>query len=187
MPSRTLRRAVLLAALAGCSTSNRSTNADAGALDASNTDAQDGGGSDAGDEGPGPAALGQPCLPFQELSSTFAGFDDYEVVVDQNETACTSGLCLVNHFRGRVSCPYGQSASGTGVGDAGGCTVPGTGMRVAPGDLTNGQVVLPNCTDRLPAADVTCSCRCADPQGQTGDGGPYCTCPGGTTCSQVVP
>jgi hypothetical protein len=47
--------------------------------------------------------------------------------------------------------------------------------------------VEPQCTDRVAAPSVTCACRFANPQGQTDDGVSYCTCPGGTTCSQVVP
>jgi hypothetical protein len=34
---------------------------------------------------------------------------------------------------------------------------------------------------------VTCSCRCENTLGNTSDGATYCTCPAGTTCTQVAP
>jgi len=189
MSSRSLLLAIAALVLAGCS-SNHSTGGDAGAVDASTADVQEAGGADA-DAAPaeaGPAPVGAPCIPFQELSKTFAGFSTFEVTVDQGESAaCTSGVCLVNHFQGRASCPYGQTTGGQGNADAGACTVPGSGAPVMPNSPTVGQQVLPQCTDRTANLDVTCSCRCADPDGQTDDAGTYCTCPTGTICSQIVP
>ena len=190
MSSRTLLLAALLAVLADCGTSNRSTGTDAGPTDASTADATDGGGT--GDALPSeagatpPAFVGAPCMPFQELSRTFAGFEAIEVTLDQNDSACLSGLCLVNHFQGRASCNYGQNSDGQGNADAAACAVPGTGATVIPNG-PQGQTVEPQCLDRTPQLDVTCSCRCANPQGGTDDAGTYCTCTGGTTCIQVVP
>jgi hypothetical protein len=40
--------------------------------------------------------------------------------------------------------------------------------------------------DRTAADAVYCSCRCANVDGGTGDG-TYCQCPGGMTCTQLVP
>jgi hypothetical protein len=190
MSSRTLLLAALLAVLADCGTSNRSTGADAGATDASTADVTDGGAT--GDAAPSeagvqpPAPLGASCIPFQELSRTFAGFDLSEVTLDQNDSACLSGLCLVNHFQGRASCNYGQNSDGEGNADAAACAVPGTGATVVPNG-PQGQLVEPQCLDRTPQLAVTCSCRCANPLGGTDDAGVYCTCTNGTTCIQVVP
>lgn len=159
--------------LVGCGGSSRANDADAGATP----------GSDAGG-----TLVGAPCLPYQELSPTFAGFVATELTVNQGDPACAGGVCLVNHFQGRTSCAYGQSTDGTGNDGGAGCTVPGSGAPVAPdGTPKLGELVEPQCTDRSPSLDVTCSCRCANPEGATDDGASYCTCPTGTVCAQVVP
>jgi hypothetical protein len=136
----------------------------------------------------GGAPVGAPCLPYQELSPTFAGFNVAQLTVDQGDPACASGVCLVNHFQGRTSCAYGQVSDGTGVDGGAGCAVPGSGAPVAPdGDPEVGKTVEPQCIDRSASLDVTCSCRCANPEGATDDGASYCTCPTGTMCAQLVP
>ena len=55
--------------------------------------------------------VGDPCTPEQEYDVCFPGFDQQEVNVESKSFQCLTRLCLVNHFQGRVSCPYGQSAS----------------------------------------------------------------------------
>src|SRR5271165_2585312 len=55
--------------------------------------------------------IGDPCVPEQEYLPTFQGFDPQEVSVESKSFQCMTRLCLVNHFRGRVSCPYGQNAN----------------------------------------------------------------------------
>ena len=181
-----LRIALLaLPLLAGCSTSSPSAGSGADGGATSPLTAADGATSGSGGSG---ASVGAPCLPYQELSPTFAGFSAAELTVDQGDPACASGVCLVNHFQGRTSCAYGQSSDGTGVAGAAACTVPGSGAAVAPdGTGALGETVDPQCTDRPPSVDVTCSCRCANPEGATDDGASYCACPGGTVCAQVVP
>src|SRR3981081_2451339 len=62
-------------------------------------------GTGVGDRGP----------PEQEYEPTFKGFDDKEVNVESKSFQCQTRLCLVNHFRGRVSCPYGQAKDGTAI------------------------------------------------------------------------
>ena len=67
--------------------------------------------------------VGDPCVPEQEYFTCFAGFQVGEVNVESKSFQCQTRLCLVNHFQGRVSCPYGQNAGtndisaqcGTGV------------------------------------------------------------------------
>lgn len=99
--------------------------------------------------------LGDPCVPDQETRADFAGFSEDEVNVETRSMECVSRLCLVNHYRGRVT-PGGPP------------TTP------AP------------CSHR-PARDaVYCSCRCANVDGRTDDGFPYCACPDGFTCTQLV-
>jgi hypothetical protein len=58
-----------------------------------------------------PAAVGDPCTPPDETSPLFSGFDVSDEVIDAPDfTACQSGVCLVNYFQGRVTCPLGQAA-----------------------------------------------------------------------------
>jgi hypothetical protein len=59
--------------------------------------------------------VGDPCTPGQEYTQSFLGFDEGEVSVEAESFQCQTRLCLVNHFQGRVSCPYGQNSDGTPV------------------------------------------------------------------------
>ena len=119
--------------------------------------------------------------------------------VESKSFQCQSRLCLVNHFRGRVSCPYGQQNYNSGNPPAGPCQTPinqavtGTGRRPAdqrdaipPVDAVNKDQVPANCSSREAANAVYCSCRCANINGQTNDGANYCTCPDGFNCTQLV-
>jgi hypothetical protein len=141
--------------------------------------------------------VGDPCTPEQEYDPTFNGFSDQEVNVESKSFQCQTRLCLVNHFRGRVSCPYGQTVDGKPDHNAKtSCTVPGakdpitgrpgsTGANCKPGS-TDGACVLAQCTDRTADKAVYCSCRCANIDGKTDDGANYCTCPDGFACTQLV-
>jgi hypothetical protein len=156
------------------------------------------------------SGVGDPCIPEQEFNQAFSGFDPQEVNVESKSFQCLTRVCLVNHFRGRVTCPYGQDQSGTALptsdGASGGgfpgqdaegnaydrCVIPGattadntTEITGAPGD-PNGALVHPQCYDRQAANTVYCSCRCANADGKTDDGANYCTCPDGFSCSQLV-
>jgi hypothetical protein len=136
--------------------------------------------------------VGDPCTPEQEYDQTFAGFSEGEVNVESRSFQCLTRLCLVNHFRGRVSCPYGQDATGNAPpGAKEPCAVPGGDPtqsidQIAPNDPKNGNAVQSQCLDRLASATVYCSCRCANLQGKTDDGSNYCTCPDDFTCTQLV-
>lgn len=114
--------------------------------------------------------VGDPCVPEDEYSDTFSGFALSEISTESRSFQCQSRLCLVNHFQGRVSCPYGQASS------AGGCTLPGGSEPVR-------SIVKPQLLDRRADDSVYCSCRCAgdDPSAR------YCECPSGFSCSRVVP
>jgi hypothetical protein len=141
--------------------------------------------------------VGARCIPSPELSSTFWGFDYHEVTLDENNPACSGDVCLLNHFQGLTSCPYGQGQGGQPTAqDASACTVPGTGAPVRPNTLPPSlpppsaevsQFVSPWCADRKASDTVYCSCRCANAEGNTNDGASYCACPTGYTCAQVVP
>jgi hypothetical protein len=71
--------------------------------------------------------VGDPCTPEQEYNPSFIGFDEKEVNVESKSFQCRTRICLVNHFRGRASCPYGQSIDGNPpAGAKSRCVIPGT-------------------------------------------------------------
>lgn len=142
--------------------------------------------------------VGDPCTPEQEYNTDFNGFSEKEVNVESKSFQCQTRLCLVNHFRGRVSCPYGQIADSQGksappVPGAQACTVPGSTTPIIgaadpkdPTGNTHNPVVQPECLDRTADKAVYCSCRCANVNGKTDDGAIYCKCPDGFHCAQLV-
>jgi hypothetical protein len=137
--------------------------------------------------------VGDPCTPEQEYDKSFLGFSQTEVSVESKSFQCLTRLCLVNHFQGRVSCPYGQKADGSQNTPATACVTPGLGIHVDGKDSTGTLVdpvkkafVPPQCSARTASLAVYCSCRCADVNGKTDDGANYCTCPDGFTCTQLV-
>ena len=62
--------------------------------------------------------VGDPCTPEQEYDPSFIGFDEKEVNVESKSFQCRTRICLVNHFRGRASCPYGQNSEGINLAAA---------------------------------------------------------------------
>jgi hypothetical protein len=113
-------------------------------------------------------------VPEDEYDPTFSGFSVSEVNTESRSFQCQSRLCLVNHFQGRVSCPYGQTTlDATGAAK---CKLPGAGEPV--------RVSVPaQLTQRRADDAVYCSCRCAGPDASAR----YCDCPSGFSCSPVVP
>jgi hypothetical protein len=144
-----------------------------------------------GDEG-----IGDPCTPEQEYNADFLGFDEKEVNVESKSFQCRTRLCLVNHFRGRVSCPYGQGAGGEPpAGTDQRCKIPGTDTPIegakdqATGeyvDTRKKSSVSPQCVDRAADKTVYCSCRCADINGQRPGDQTFCDCPDGFACERLV-
>ena len=139
--------------------------------------------------------IGDPCTPEQEFNTDFLGFDEKEVNVESKSFQCRTRLCLVHHFRGRVSCPYGQGPGGEPPANGKACTLPGTSTVVegAKDPTTNDFIdtrkkstVPPQCIDRAADKAVYCSCRCADINGQQPSDQTFCTCPDGFTCERLV-
>jgi hypothetical protein len=123
----------------------------------------------------GTVMVGSPCDPDQQSDPSFQGFDTSEISVETLPNAPSGApVCLIDHFNGLVSCPYGQDASGAGPDGGAGCETPGG----VPVTVT----VLPQCADRPPASTVFWSCRCANVDGGTGDD-TYCVCPSGSSCT----
>ncbi len=143
-------------------------------------------------EGCKATGVGDPCVPEQEYDPTFSGFSELEVNVESKSFQCQTRLCLVNHFKGRVTCPYGQSSTGEAPTGAEKCATP-AGVPVDGLDKDGNAVdskklatVEPQCTDRRADNAVYCSCRCANVDGKTDDGAKYCSCPDGFACEQLV-
>ncbi len=157
--------------------------------------------------------VGDPCTPEQEYDPSFLGFDEKEVNVESKSFQCRTRICLVNHFRGRASCTYGQSADAINLAaadakkspeqhphvdadpsKAGGCTIPGTNDQVtglagtppAFSDPRKKALVSAQCRDRAADKTVYCSCRCADINGNQPSGQTFCTCPDGFSCTPLV-
>jgi hypothetical protein len=123
-------------------------------------------------KGSTPEGVGEPCILDTEEDPTFSGFSLLETSVgDTTADVCKSGVCLANHFQGRVSCPYGQTATQAASDPA--CFVPGSNEPITvPVD--------PQVTERPPATTVTCSCQCGGlPDGEN------CECPTGTVCASL--
>jgi hypothetical protein len=139
--------------------------------------------------------IGDPCTPEKEYDPTFAGFVEQEVSTEGESFQCMTRLCLVNHFQGRATCPYGQNSMGNPNPPAAmNCQTPGIHTNVTgpvkadgktPVDPAVGATVKPQCLERTKDQTVYCSCRCADING-TQNGGNFCNCPDGFTCTQLV-
>jgi hypothetical protein len=126
-----------------------------------------------------PGGVGDPCIPEDEYGADFPGYGVEEVNVEAMSFQCETRLCLVNHFQGRVTCPYGQTVTEE------------DGTRRAPEQVQNpcylpdgnGHAVLPDVKAQLlkrRAKDsVYCSCRCDGPDKNAR----YCECPSGYSCT----
>jgi hypothetical protein len=132
---------------------------------------QRGGGADAG------ALVGEHCTPDSEDAEYFSGFSTDEVNFGLQDTDCASRICLSFHFRGRMTCPYGQSDPGMADPSSpeerfchfAGVSDPQHRVAVPVG---------PQCTQRRASQAVFCSCRCGGGE----PGASYCACPAGTHC-----
>ncbi len=127
--------------------------------------------------------VGDPCVPEEEFREQFNGFSATEAYIESRSFQCATRVCLVNHFQGRVSCPYGQSVEDLDLpgDDPRRCRVPGTS-----GQREEDRVSVPvNAWLSNRGADdaVYCSCRCAGPE----PAARYCECPSGYACTELVP
>lgn len=131
--------------------------------------------------------VGDPCTPEDEYQREFSGYAASEVNIESRSFQCETRLCLVNHFQGRVSCPYGQrkseidavEAARPGFDESMLCHIPGTAPnkdnRIVPD-------VKPQLVTRKAEDAVYCSCRCDGPD----PNGRYCECPSGYTCTELL-
>jgi hypothetical protein len=145
--------------------------------------------------------IGDPCVPEDEYQQSFNGFAETEVNVESKSFQCVTRVCIVNHFQGRVSCPYGQREADLMLdpADPKRCRVPGTNGKKClnvneqvdctpatantPANIDAIQVpVAPQLLDRTANDTVYCSCRCKGPDPNAN----YCECPSGYECSELV-
>jgi hypothetical protein len=136
--------------------------------------------------------VGDPCIPEDEYQTAFSGYSVEETNVESRSFQCETRVCLVNHFQGRVSCPYGQTQEDAAGCLAGGSAFLGDRCCKIPGTVANGGDVVvapvsPQLEGRRPDRAVYCSCRCANVEGKTNDGASYCDCPSGYQCAQLIP
>jgi hypothetical protein len=138
--------------------------------------------------------VGDPCIPEDEYRQDFNGFASSEVNIESKSFQCETRVCIVNHFQGRVSCPYGQKAE---MLDDGAnplppdhdrrCRIPGTdGTTLSSIDQSNIDEIRvpvePQLVERNADNTVYCSCRCKGPDPNAR----YCECPSGYECSELV-
>ncbi|MFC1642761.1 hypothetical protein ACFL5O_08770 [Myxococcota bacterium] len=134
--------------------------------------------------------IGDPCIPEDEYQNLFSGYSVEQTNVESRSFQCETRICLVNHFQGRVSCPYGQtqeaiSDTSLSGGDEYRCKIPGT---LGEERIDQVLVAVPaQLAKRRPERAVYCSCRCANAAGGRDDGAKYCyPCPSGFECTSVV-
>jgi hypothetical protein len=128
-----------------------------------------------------PGGVGDPCVPEDEYVREFSGYQVTEVNVESRSFQCETRVCLVNHFQGRVTCPYGQTEDDIAAGASDKrCRIPNTEK-----DYISAVVPAQRLQRRADDA-VYCSCRCANADGKTDDGAKYCECPSGFSCKQLI-
>lgn len=123
-----------------------------------------------------PGGVGDPCVPEEEYKTDFVGFGLQASDVEMRSFQCDTRVCIINHFQGRVSCPYGQTGEDVAAGRLS-CTVPGS---------TDDFITVPvdsQFADRRADSAVYCSCRCDGPDANAR----YCECPSGFTCTELIP
>lgn len=132
-----------------------------------------------------PGGVGDPCVPEDEYLRDFSGFSVEEVNVESRSFQCETRICLVNHFQGRVSCPYGNDTSTINTQKVppekpGDCYIPGSDDTIGTPDAP--VAVDPQVKARQAADAVYCSCRCDGPDAKAR----YCECPSGFACVKLV-
>jgi hypothetical protein len=123
-------------------------------------------------------AVGDPCIPSDEKLANVSGFSMNELMFEDHFAACSSGLCLVNHFQGRVSCPLGQEAPASCSGPSdpscgSGSSCVATGNAGPYCDSTTPDAGAPQCGSGVCNAQRS-TCMCTNDT----------ECPSGSVCDQ---
>lgn len=134
------------------------------------------------DDLPAPGAVGEACLVSGENNPLFSSHQIFEDTLETGAfEQCESGICMMNHFQGRVSCPLGQAAPAA-------CSGP-SDASCGAGAACVAAVTIPiYCDPDAPAVEAQCpgvgdvcnpqrrSCECTDDA----------HCPTGTACDLVA-
>src|SRR6185503_17691951 len=102
--------------------------------------------------------VGDPCTPEDEYDSQFAGFKVTEENIESRSFQCSTRICLVNHFQGRVSCPLGQPGVDVAGSPRKSCNADGSGCDAAKGEkCLESATLAPDCDpkDKNSCAGVT--------------------------------
>ncbi len=117
----------------------------------------------------------------------FSGFVTNEVAIGYCAACDGDGLCIANHFQGRVTCPYGQTQEEIDT------LPPNDPMRCRAADTGGGvstEPVLvpvdPQRIDRRGDDAVVCTCQCAGPERSMPAEG-WCACPSSMECGSLIP
>jgi len=97
--------------------------------------------------------VGDPCTPEAEYDAQFPGFRVAQEFIESRSFQCATRICLVNHFQGRVSCPYGQAVNNMKPCSGEDDTSCGAGVECRPS-----QTLAPDC-----ACDASKPGDCAAP------------------------
>ncbi|MEO7331655.1 MAG: hypothetical protein ABI193_23980 [Minicystis sp.] len=108
--------------------------------------------------------VGDPCTPEDEYESGFAGFKVTEENIESRSFQCSTRICLVNHFQGRVTCPLGQPATDDPTSNRKSCDPNGA-----------------KCPDGSNCVEATTLAQECTPPAKQGDPNPCAGTPG-TTC-----
>ncbi len=130
-------------------------------------------------EDPTTVAVGMSCIPRDEYEPGFSGFSLGETTIETVNANCPDeSVCLVHQFRGRVSCPYGQTLEDLSLplDDPQRCTVAKDAGAAVTVEV-QAQLV-----QTAGNRGVYCSALCADAQGKRNDGRSYHDCPDGFHC-----
>lgn len=121
--------------------------------------------------------MGAPCSTGATEFINFRGYEPNAVEMGSQSPSCASTICLVNHFQGLPSCPYGQSQQELD-------TLPGDSPELCRAD--GGELVpfpvKPQLLERRAEDTIHCSCRCDGADAED----VYCDCPSGFECSLLV-
>lgn len=128
--------------------------------------------------------VGMQCRLQTDLSLSPTAASENEVVMEGDPSE--GSVCIANHFRGRVDCPYGQSEADYSAYVGG--DIPSNDPRLCRVSETNQVVegpVVAQLFERRASLTVYRSCRCADTDGnRTSDA--YCDCPSSYTCQPFL-
>lgn len=128
--------------------------------------------------------VGLPCTPSLEKDPLFTDFQITEATLEARAPECGGGVCMVNHFQGRVSCPLGQPEALDPNGQVGcvpamdpaGHAVEGQGSCLAGDVCREVRLLSPPC-DPGQEGDLTC---------QVHGAGAKCNAEGSCECASDV-